>query len=63
MDRKAIAKESLEIMRQGYYRIESKENQMPVQTKIIVNNIIRTRLPKQTPSEVFHRCPASKSRI
>ena len=34
MDRKAIAKESLEIMRQGYYRIESKKNPMPVQIKI-----------------------------
>ncbi len=54
MDRKAIAKESLEIMRQGYYRIESKENQMPVQTKIDIKQDMEQSIKDSiliTPSE------------
>lgn len=54
MDRKAIAKESLEIMRQGYYKIESKENQMPVQTKIDIKQDMEQSIKDSiliTPSE------------
>ncbi len=54
MDRKAIARESLEIMRQGYYRIESKENLMPVQTKIDIKQDMEQSIKDSiliTPSE------------
>lgn len=54
MDRKAIAKESLEIMRQGYYRIESKKNPMPVQTKIDIRQDMEQSIKDSiliTPSE------------
>ncbi|HBA98157.1 MAG TPA: TIGR02452 family protein [Lachnospiraceae bacterium] len=34
MDRKAIAKETLDIMKQGYYKIKPVENQVSVQTEI-----------------------------
>ena len=54
MDRKAIARESLEIMRQGYYRIESKENLMPVQAEIDIKQDMEQSIKDSiliTPSE------------